>query len=473
MMSSTATAALAAARRVTQQAQGQHAQCWSLVAGRGFCSTSAAAASSGSRLLALHQTHVGPVQQLISLRRYLSTSPSASAAMPGAVPGTAGGMAEKQTGAGTAPTAGSGEESTGAASGPSTGGAEASTGLGMPGQTAPAEAGTGLRDPRDAPATEQHEGASTPDDAAAAERTAGPQQPPEGSAGSVGRAPQPPDAGDQQAEAGAAAGGSGHGSQSESDAALGGSVGGSPSSPDSEGEGPVKAEAQDEQGVMQWMIETIQQFVGQLSVRVLQRNVETGFNEQDFLESAKDAYWMVNDLFANRDFETLAPIVSEKLLSAFRDTHEEYEQKGYVFRLANQSVDEATITEITTLPKEVVAKLDPPMAALAPDSEPPTAAGSGAMAAAAAAAQQNATLQTDWKSRLNRMQRFDNLFLVIGVRFQGIQELETREKEGGKVLSLLTDKRSHVWRFIRGPLPFGELPVRQLDLPWKVLDVVT
>lgn len=32
-----------------------------------------------------------------------------------------------------------------------------------------------------------------------------------------------------------------------------------------------------------------------------------------------------------------------------RDTHEEYEQKGYVFRLTNQSVDEASITDITTL----------------------------------------------------------------------------------------------------------------------------
>lgn len=37
---------------------------------------------------------------------------------------------------------------------------------------------------------------------------------------------------------------------------------------------------------------------------------------------------------------------------------------------------------------------------------------------------------------------------------------------------MLKDKRSHVWRFIRGPLP-QDLPHRQLDLPWKLLDVVT
>jgi predicted lipid-binding transport protein (Tim44 family) len=35
-------------------------------------------------------------------------------------------------------------------------------------------------------------------------------------------------------------------------------------------------------------------------------------------DSAKDAYYIVNDLFANQDFETLAPMVSEKLLDAFR-----------------------------------------------------------------------------------------------------------------------------------------------------------
>lgn len=50
--------------------------------------------------------------------------------------------------------------------------------------------------------------------------------------------------------------------------------------------------------------------------------------------------------------------------------------------------------------------------------------------------------------------------------------LQTREKEGGKVLSVLTDKRSHVWRFVRGPLSADSLPARELDLQWKVLDIV-
>jgi hypothetical protein len=165
--------------------------------------------------------------------------------------------------------------------------------------------------------------------------------------------------------------------------------------------------------------------------------------------------------------------------------------------------------------KETIAKFDPPLAALAPDVDPPTAAGSGAVAAAAAVASQNATVETDWRERLHRTTSrlaASEPFMVITVRFRGVQELEVRrlfvpcsvtqqlhrarvpaptgscalywnsgkaralqthKKEGGKLLSLLTDKRSHVWRFVRGPLPQTELPRRRLDLPWKLLDVVT
>jgi len=173
-MSSAATAALAAARRAAQQARGPHAHL--MFGAQRTYSSVPGALGPGSRLSALFQQDLSPAQQLISLRRHLS---SRSSAVPGGVPGTGGGAAETQTGAG-GPAAGSAESSTGAATGPAGGGAETSTGLGTPGQTAPAEAGTGLREPTDAPPVEQHEGASTADDVAAAERTAGPQQPPTG-----------------------------------------------------------------------------------------------------------------------------------------------------------------------------------------------------------------------------------------------------------------------------------------------------
>jgi len=53
-------------------------------------------------------------------------------------------------------------------------------------------------------------------------------------------------------------------------------------------------------------------------LRIVKRNIETGFSEPDFIESAKDAYWITNELFAKRDIDTLQPMVSQTLLAAFR-----------------------------------------------------------------------------------------------------------------------------------------------------------
>lgn len=79
--------------------------------------------------------------------------------------------------------------------------------------------------------------------------------------------------------------------------------------------------------------------------------------------------------------------------------------------------------------KQGIADLDPDLAALVPDEpEPPSAAGSGAVAAAAVGADQTAqtSVPTDWRAHLKSMNPLNNLFLVIGVRFRGSQELEAR-----------------------------------------------
>ena len=67
----------------------------------------------------------------------------------------------------------------------------------------------------------------------------------------------------------------------------------------------------------------------------------------------------------------------------------------------------------------------------------------------------------------------NSLWAMCAITQSATRALQTRAKEGGKLLSLLKDKRSHVWRFVRGPLPQTDLPRRRLDLPWKLLDVVT
>lgn len=96
---------------------------------RKFC---AAAGSAEGLGLVFGQTHCssipGGINHLVNLRRQFSWSTSSSVGIPGAVPGTRGGSAERSTGAGTA-SANSAERSTGGLSLPDTDGAEKRTGL--------------------------------------------------------------------------------------------------------------------------------------------------------------------------------------------------------------------------------------------------------------------------------------------------------------------------------------------------------
>ena len=65
--------------------------------------------------------------------------------------------------------------------------------------------------------------------------------------------------------------------------------------------------------------------------------------------------------------------------------------------------------------------------------------------------------------------RLAGLHQVLAVRFSGAVAVAVRR--GGDVVSELTDRRSKVWRFVRGPLPAG-LPVRRLDgVPWTLLAI--
>jgi hypothetical protein len=105
--------------------------------------------------------------------------------------------------------------------------------------------------------------------------------------------------------------------------------------------------------------------------------------------------------------------------------------------------------------KETIAKLDPPLAALAPDVEPPMAAGSGAVAAAAVASQ-NATVETDWRARLHRTTSrlaASEPFLVIGVRFRGEQELEVRH--GRCIAAVDLHEQQHIQSRARVRLPWA------------------
>jgi len=317
----------------------------------------AAAAGAGGRLgFTFSQAHCGTlpgaVQHLVNLTRQLSGSPpfqAGAAAIPGAVPGTGGGSAEQSTGVAIPPAAGSAETDTGVSSSPGTSGAETSTGLGQPGQTSPAEVGTGLGDPAETPSAEVHLGGRSPGEGASAEQTADPtrdDQTPSGSEKDLSGLPGWTRESPEAAVAGSAdnvpSSGTGdtHGSSSSSGSPKRQPLG-------SDEEWPKRIVRADKPGLLpaevrNFIIQTRMRFWS----RGIQEVVEQQFDPDEFLESAKDAYWMVTKLFNEREYDILKDMVSERLLKAFRETHEEFAAQGTEFSLVDQDVTDAYIVDI-------------------------------------------------------------------------------------------------------------------------------
>ncbi|PSC74594.1 Swr1 complex bromodomain subunit Brf1 isoform A [Micractinium conductrix] len=167
--------------------------------------------------------------------------------------------------------------------------------------------------------------------------------------------------------------------------------------------------------------------------------IETEFDVTEFVEGAKDALYTVHELLAEEDWEGLKPMMSAKLLTAWRDTAAEYRAQGFVWR--TQLGPEPWLGGLRGLGfinKAQMEDYDPAIASLAPDVPPLSAAPTG-------------------------------MFMVLTVSLK-VEQLTTISREDGKVVAELKDLRPLSWKFATGPLP-GELPVDQLGTPWFLLSI--
>ena len=73
---------------------------------------------------------------------------------------------------------------------------------------------------------------------------------------------------------------------------------------------------------------------------------DTTFDTDAFLDGAKDAYCAVHEAFAEGDTESLRPMVTQRVLSAFEHTLTSYRDAGLSMELSLESIDDAYITGI-------------------------------------------------------------------------------------------------------------------------------
>lgn len=165
---------------------------------------------------------------------------------------------------------------------------------------------------------------------------------------------------------------------------------------------------------------------------LMHNQVETDFELDEFLEGAKDAYYMVHQLMGEGDFASLKPMVSSKLLNALKLTGKDYGDSGLSWRTEIEGDVEAYLTTLELWSAEKVKDYDEELAA--PGLEE------------------------------NRD------FVVIKVAFKGCLRTIVTRIEDGHIVEDVTDWRQHLWRFITGPLP-ADVPVKSLETGWTLLDI--
>eukprot|EP00210_Caulerpa_lentillifera_P009664 g9220.t1 len=166
--------------------------------------------------------------------------------------------------------------------------------------------------------------------------------------------------------------------------------------------------------------------------RIIYNYIDIDFDVYEFLEGAKDAYYMVNHLFGEGDFETLKPMVSSKLLENFKAVSDEFKDKGMVMSISTEEIKGANIAGV-----RVVNALS--LTRYGPEFEIPP--------------------MTDDKK---------NFWFMIYVRFSSFHRFKLLQP-GGTIVSDSSSYRRDLWTFVRGPI--NVLPVKESSPGWILLTI--
>jgi hypothetical protein len=174
----------------------------------------------------------------------------------------------------------------------------------------------------------------------------------------------------------------------------------------------------------------------------LRSRVDKEFELQEFLEGAKDAFWMVHQLIGQEDYKSLKTMVSAKLLNAVETTGEEYRSGGLVWRT---EIDEdvpidAQLRRMSFWTGEQISEYDKEQAALEPEN-------------------------------VSKLPMPAGRWLVMWVSYKAAQKTLITREEDGQIVAKLTDLRPALWQFAAGPLPemIGGAPPAKLEMPFWLL----
>eukprot|EP00887_Chlorella_sp_A99_P006602 scaffold3.g6602.t1 len=246
--------------------------------------------------------------------------------------------------------------------------------------------------------------------------------------------------------------------------------------------------------VLSWIATLFGGWMQNLLEGFVRERVERSFAATEFLEGAKDAYFIVNHLMGEHDWDALAPMVSRKFLDAIRGTVDEYAKAGLTWRSELQGEVDAGVRGVTFWRPEQIADLDPERASEGGEASLKDApAGLWLVVNVAFHSRQRVTItrmddanvvagegggprrvgrgswgRGSWRGRppcAGRPRAASRALLCV-------LPCPTTPATAARPLAELTDLRPQLLKFARGPLPPGPYPKEALeDVPWFLLTI--
>jgi len=210
-------------------------------------------------------------------------------------------------------------------------------------------------------------------------------------------------------------------------------------------------------GLVDYFASGWRQLTRQMATATISK-ADASFDEEDFLDSATDAFVTVNELVGEGKLDALRPLLSDRLHAAISTVHKEYETNELSMSIDVEGIDSAVVEHARLLALEE---------------------GESQMRETEGDATEISIKLPDiiWMTgdSMGHPSRYDPNasagWLVVGVRFKSTERSKIYNKDG-MVVADTTDGRGHLWQFIRGPLPpTKQLPSADLqDIPWRVLN---
>jgi len=189
----------------------------------------------------------------------------------------------------------------------------------------------------------------------------------------------------------------------------------------------------------------------------IKTRVEEGFDIEEWLEGAKDAFWAVHRFGNTDDYALLKPMMSDALYLANESIYKDFKNKGLTY-VSKDTLEEEGGIDARLCGIQFFNRSDIDEYCRSSDGSSSSSSSS------------SSSHDVDGNSSGNE-QKGDPMsgkWMVLSVEFRSKCSVDIIRDTSGEVVSNVVDSSPKMYKFFTGPLP-TTLPCAQLETPWKLL----